>query len=754
MKFLLTRTFLFVCFCAHAQKQNNNWCFGNKGGIDFNTSPPTTFISKENTTENCASVSDRNTGQLLFYTDGLDIWDRTHTLMPNGKNAGIDTIRSSAEGSVIVPWPSNNNLYIVFSMQSRKYMWERLALVYSVVDMSLNGGLGDVVAGQKAVLLDTGFTECITQVTMCDKAAIVALRQSKGEIYVYNVTTSGINTTPVISKLGYVNGAISGGTLKASPDSKKLCITYVKPIQGAAVYYITLNDIDRFTGVISNGFIIDSFSGGQPQYLGSEFSPDGKKVYTSSFVAQAIFQYDLSVYNPTAITASKKIVTQVFGANFGYPQMGPDSNIYVCRQGLDSIDRISNANLASPGCTYTRGAIKLAVPARSGIELPQLVSDNITSSSVVASKKDTVNCAANTIRLTATSGNQSYQWQDGSQTDSFIATKSGMYWVNSIRDCAIYRDTFIVHLSLPDSVSLGNDITICSGEQITLKNTQPVSTSVGSQWNIGSNDTVITISNPGKYWLRISDGYCSKTDTLVLTVNPSPNVMLGNDTAICKDVTWLLQDNSEPAGSTYLWNTGSTENEIKVNAEGLYTLTVTSKGCVSSDSIRVQILPLPAIELGDNAELCDAESLSLPLSKSTIYPYKILWQNGSEDTVQTIRKTGFYKVQLSNQCGIAKDSIAIHFHNCKVWFPSAFSPNGDGLNDLARLVGDLNYVTDYNLSVFDRWGEKVFITNDVHGGWDGNYKGNEAPFGTYRYLITYKFLGEDQMLKGDIALVR
>src|SRR5205823_914385 len=125
---------------TYAQKQNNNWCFGYKAGITFNSGTPVFFNGvMMNQNEGCASASDVN-GNLLFYTDGLTVWNRNHVTMSNGTGLGGDV--SSTQSAIIIKQPGNANMYYIFTTVA----WGYSGLKYTQVDISLNGGLGGVTA--------------------------------------------------------------------------------------------------------------------------------------------------------------------------------------------------------------------------------------------------------------------------------------------------------------------------------------------------------------------------------------------------------------------------------------------------------------------------------------------------------------------------------------------------------------------------------------------------------------------------------
>ena len=159
----------FFCFgLLYSQNQNNQWRFGNGGGISFNTSPPT-FVTGATiaTGEGSASVADKTTGALLFYTDGVTVWNSLNQVMPNGSGllGGTSSLLSSTTAAVIIPKPGSSNLYYLVTIDEQ---FSNNGVRYNIVDMTLNGGLGDIVSGQKNILLIQTNTEKLEVVPASD----------------------------------------------------------------------------------------------------------------------------------------------------------------------------------------------------------------------------------------------------------------------------------------------------------------------------------------------------------------------------------------------------------------------------------------------------------------------------------------------------------------------------------------------------------------------------------------------------------
>lgn len=280
-----------------------------------------------------------------------------------------------------------------------------------------------------------------------------------------------------------------------------------------------------------------------------------------------------------------------------------------------------------------------------------------------------------------------------------------------------------------------------------------------------SRTYILTVSTPAAY------GDCTWTDSVTV---PAAHKINGDITitggAYCIDDSLLFSSNGTqvlPQGTPlqYLWLFGDGGTATKQNVQYAYTTSGTytaaliltdSAGCTDTVSYKLPEIPAsPSAFLGADTAICKGSKLNLPVSISgDIDSYA--WSDGYPDSTRVVAEAGNYIFTVSNRCGAFTDTINITNKDCSIWFPGAFSPNGDGKNDFAHLVGyDPGRVSDFELLIFNRWGERVFATTDATKGWDGNYNGKQASVGTYYYLLKYTVQGEEpQMLKGDITLVR
>lgn len=176
---------------------------------------------------------------------------------------------------------------------------------------------------------------------------------------------------------------------------------------------------------------------------------------------------------------------------------------------------------------------------------------------------------------------------------------------------------------------------------------------------------------------------------------------------------------------------------------------VAANGC---DSIRTLILnvdtqPLP--NLGPNRELCVGDTIQLYPGLYASY----LWQDNSTNDRFIVNQTGTYSVTVTNACGSASDDVTIRSVDCVILFPNAFTPNGDGRNDYFKILNAFN-LTDYTLTIYNRWGQLVYSTTDFRQGWDGQLKGLPQDPGMFVYYASYKKDNIPVTTKGSFILIR
>lgn len=186
---------------------------------------------------------------------------------------------------------------------------------------------------------------------------------------------------------------------------------------------------------------------------------------------------------------------------------------------------------------------------------------------------------------------------------------------------------------------------------------------------------------------------------------------------------------------------------------GLYTDTlIAASGCDSIVTLQLTVLQKPSVNLGTDVSLCSGDSLQLYAGDFNTYT----WQDGSSSDHITVKEPGAYSVTVSNNCGSATDEILIiQEADCNTYFPNAFTPNDDGLNDMFKMLNPKS-ITGYRLSVYNQWGQKVFETFDCLKGWDGRYLGQLQKPQVFIWYCEYRQRNDVKRIvkNGTVTLLR
>jgi gliding motility-associated-like protein len=364
---------------------------------------------------------------------------------------------------------------------------------------------------------------------------------------------------------------------------------------------------------------------------------------------------------------------------------------------------------------------------------------------------DTVLCTGSILYLSVPlQPGYTYVWSDNSTGYSFNVTKAGVYSVKVTNQYGCYVSTSINVLFKPTALfSLGNDTTICNGRELQL---QPTPMLQGSYlWSNGSTTQSLIIHSPGVYWLKITDSGCVKRDSIRVIYNPNPLVSLGLDTGICAGQTLLLDATNNH--SVYTWQDGSSNPTFTVSKPGTYSVKVAKNGCDTSVQVTVSYITKPIVDLVKDTMICVSQEFILDAE----YPYSSYrWQDGSVQPRFTVTKAGTYTVQVTDNCGTSRDSTTVRFEDCACRFfvPNAFTPNGDGRNDIF-LPKYQCLISNYELKVYNRLGQLIFRSDNASIGWDGSYGGHQQPSDTYVWELDYtdKLTGKGMHKNGTIILI-
>jgi hypothetical protein len=472
-KSLLTILLLFTALCGVAQqpyynqrpeflKANSHWAFGDHAGLDFSSGSPVDFPTAIYADEGCTAVSDPVTGAFLFYSNGEQCWNAAHQVMPNGDslkgNSRYSSYQgaaafpgycaSSSQGVVIAPVIGSPGKYYLFSLVGSTVPDRNMtdgALFYNIIDMNLDGGMGDIETAYKNITLthDT-LGEAIATVpgNNCDIWLLV-LPTYLSELWAYHIDANGIDTVPVISNLGGGSYFSSFCSITPSPDRSKLAI-----MSGPSGF---LGEFDPNTGQLSNMIYLNSWRRG----AGVAFSPDNSKLYLGGF--DHIVQYDISIYTGPAINASIQQIPITGSITYNSFRLYNDTIYFAKTIGATSTDsnkihRINAPNLAGLACDLEENAISVTMGPMMSI-LKGIPGNDVVLPipyDTIYTVKDSLLClldhTAITLQPTISSPELNYLWNTGATSSEIIISSedAGVYWVSYGAGCAHYVDTFKV----------------------------------------------------------------------------------------------------------------------------------------------------------------------------------------------------------------------------------------------------------------------------------------------------------------------
>ncbi len=440
MKRIINCLALFFISITSFGQVNNNWFLKEGVFLDFNSGKPLysrtdSLIKPSFVFTGHASVSDKK-GNLLFYTDGFNVWNAQNKVMPNGIMAS--SMSSISQSALIIPNPSNSDQYYLFTT-SYSGMG---GLYYSLIDMTLSEGLGDVMDTKNFKLSDNvmGLTTAIRMTN--EKGFWIIAHDRNASFLAYQLTSNGINKTPVTSSIGtsYYNSG-GKGYLKHSKKGDKLALSN---------YGLGLFEIFNFNCTTGRVSEVITSPVNYPYIYGVEFSPDDSRLYISAGNSNhSIYQVNLKagtpseIMNSTLLIASSKAPSQ---SQIGALQLGPDCRIYVAKENINSIGVINNPNTLGAACNYVAEQLLLPTYAKNE-QFPRDFPNFFEMSCCAYSKdflgNDTTVCDNNALLLSAGAA-KSYLWSTGSTSSSLLVSHPGNYWVELTTDECVERDSLIV----------------------------------------------------------------------------------------------------------------------------------------------------------------------------------------------------------------------------------------------------------------------------------------------------------------------
>lgn len=270
---------------------------------------------------------------------------------------------------------------------------------------------------------------------------------------------------------------------------------------------------------------------------------------------------------------------------------------------------------------------------------------------------DLIRCGIAPINevLSATTANANkYQWNTGAITSSIVATQKGLYWLKVSNGCGSKTDSIYI-IGDPEPTRIAN-FSLCNANPVELDAKNVGATYLWTPGNLTTQK--ITVSTTGQYIVEISNACGTLKDTIDVSIETTPPVFdLGPNLRLCSPLTEKI--GVSLIGVEYLWSTGSVDSTIIVSTSGTYSLKITN-ACGTSEDYLVAIVDnsIPIVELGPDKQVCDPVSLVLNAQNTGNI---ILWNPGNVSTsTYPVFNPGEYTVEVSNSCGIDKDTINIY----------------------------------------------------------------------------------------------
>ncbi|MEI7471654.1 MAG: T9SS type B sorting domain-containing protein [Chitinophagaceae bacterium] len=417
------------------------------------------------------------------------------------------------------------------------------------------------------------------------------------------------------------------------------------------------------------------------------------------------------------------------------------------------------------------------------IDVPVVLTEPSLLTMSASGLPSTCNGTDGTITITAAGGTPSYLYSIdngasyvGSNT---FAVAPGIYNNILVKDNNGCTQTTSINVMMVDNMYLnaGADTNVCIGSAVTLQPRTNTETSIFT-WtptNTLSNGTIknpiATPTDTTTYYLDASWGLCSRKDTIIVNVLHKPVAHAGNDTMICFQTTVLLNGTATNTSGpvTYAWTpasmvvNGAVANTIgRPDSTQLFTVTVKDNyGCnftVSDDKLVIMQPPVPAYAGNDTNAV-----YGVPHQLFSSGGVSYLWSPASplnnpfaQNPLATLTNDTYFNVQVTDIAGcIGNDGVFVKVYRGPTYYlPNAFSPNGDGLNDIFRPIPVGIKSTEY-FRVFNRYGQMVFETTQWLKGWDGTFMGKKQPIDAYVWMI--KGLSRDGKtveMKGQVMIVQ
>ncbi|MEY3594440.1 MAG: hypothetical protein RL041_1412 [Bacteroidota bacterium] len=371
---------------------------------------------------------------------------------------------------------------------------------------------------------------------------------------------------------------------------------------------------------------------------------------------------------------------------------------------------------------------------------------------------DTTICSNDPINrdIYGAPGMAKYTWSTGATSRLTNVTKTGKYYlIGETANKCKSLDSVLVSQYSPVKVDV-RDTTVCPSVVVTFDSKINTGGNTTVVWSDGASGRTANITTPGLYWVKVTVGLCSTRDSFTIKNFPY-EFKMGKDLRYCEKIDTTLTI-TLPNVTKIVWNKEVTGPLFRLTAPGKVVVELhNSNDCPEKDSIEVKLFPNPIVNLGPDTSLCLSEMPTLDAGAGMI---AYLWNTGATSQKIIGYDSGLYWVKVKDLEGcVNRDSVNLNKRKDAfpsiIFMPNAFTPNGDGRNDMYPMNQYMVKGSLYNVKLFNRWGEKIAEFTNPDMNWDGNINGKPASEGVYIFIAYW--IGcdnEKRSLQGNFTLLR
>lgn len=701
---------------------------------------------------------------LLFYSDGVSVWDKKHNLFPNSNNIPLHPNSSSVQGTYCIKSSKEDNIYYLLSLNHIVIPSEG-ELYLSKIDLSLNDGLGDIVEGS-VIKIGENFTEQMEVIPNPCGGVWVINHQRDNNCFVSTHILDGDVIARVFSKIGYnsIRSRWFLGTLKSSNDKTKLLWveTGGKPIE--------IFNFDKSTGKLSEYLTIPE--NGDLTY--GIYSKNDNLIYIAKrdekLNKNYIIQYDITHSSVELILQSKTIFevpVDLYPSMIGMEYNSKDEVVFTSSSHTSHIGKIFNPNAKGIECKLNPNAI--LVPNRHLTKMfaqPLIIEP---SSNIDLLQKDVRPCNFG-LNLKTYIKLDSLNWSTGETSEEIKVNKSGIYSLIAYKNGCLYYDTTSISFEIPRKL---DTINICEGKSFNYKNKEYfVGETIKDTIYSVMCDTIVEIflqnskNIPIKYITKAIcpntefehiDGMKYRIGDTIKTVSPAvldqcdsiiytQIVSLPNSTAsISGNNLICFGEKTEltvsPIGLDYSWNTGEKTKKIRVGAGNYDVILIDSFNCSKHTSIIINERPLWDLNIVDTVEISNVfpKEISIRgdiirIQSIDINPFEenIHWKI-DKLVINSQPENNTQKILFIDDLGCTS-AHTLYYNFIKLDLIEAANVIYLNSNNTGNKEWKIHLEPSLVLKevvIYDRYGSVVFKSNDLNQPWYGQVNGKDVEEGAY-----------------------